>query len=354
MLNSAIVETVVGLVFLFYATALVCSGAVEMFANWTKKRAKYLLRGLRELLDDPGESRPNVSPATEAATARAVPTEAAARMAEAMSIVPAAAPGDEAAHYAVALGRHLQDVRAEARLEQLWSTKLIKHPLLKPYKHYNRLGEPTRNPAYLPPSAFAIALLDLVGTQPAAQDASETPAPSNLDRVIGVLRRETKDQPEKLQDSLESWFNGQMDRVTGSYKRWAKRLAIPVAVVVALLFNLDTVAVARSLYTDGAIRSAVLDAAAAGSLCPSSANQPAPTQCVTSTVAGLSELKLPVGWSRQRVAEVPKMTFWQVLSKLFGLLLTVAAASLGAPFWFDLLNRFGSLRNVGTKPTAGS
>jgi hypothetical protein len=305
MLDSAIVETVVGLLFLFYATALVCSGAVEMFANWTKKRAKYLLRGLRELLDDPGESRPNVSPAikmgpadvavvpgpgpsatsapaaqasttgssatqvpaaqasatgssetqapvgepsaTQAAATPAELTEVSAR-AQVMSMVPAAAPGDEAAHYAVALGQHLRDERAEARLEQLWSTKLIKHPLLRPYKHYNRLGEPTRNPAYLPPSAFAIALLDLMVTQPAAQDASETPAPSNLERVIGVLRRDTKDRPEKLQESLESWFNGQMDRVTGSYKRWAKRLAIPVAVVVALFFNLDTVAVARSLY----------------------------------------------------------------------------------------------------------
>jgi hypothetical protein len=27
-----------------------------------------------------------------------------------------------------------------------------------------------------------------------------------------------------------------------------------------------------------------------------------------------------------------------------------AAACLGAPFWFDLLNRLGSLRNVGNKP----
>jgi hypothetical protein len=35
----------------FYALALVCSGLVEMIANWVKKRAKYLLRGLRNLLE---------------------------------------------------------------------------------------------------------------------------------------------------------------------------------------------------------------------------------------------------------------------------------------------------------------
>ena len=68
----------------------------------------------------------------------------------------------------------------------------------------------------------------------------------------------------------------------------------------------------------------------------------------------LRELKLPVGWSSQRFAEVRTMDIWQVVTKLFGLLLTTAAASLGAPFLFDQLNRLGSLRNVGTKPSSTS
>ena len=41
-----------GLGFLFYALALLCGGLVEMIANWVKKRAKYLLRGLQDLLED--------------------------------------------------------------------------------------------------------------------------------------------------------------------------------------------------------------------------------------------------------------------------------------------------------------
>jgi hypothetical protein len=39
-----------------------------------------------------------------------------------------------------------------------------------------------------------------------------------------------------------------------------------------------------------------------------------------------------------------------VLDTILGLAITAAAACLGAPFWFDLLNRLGSLRNVGYKP----
>lgn len=39
-----------------------------------------------------------------------------------------------------------------------------------------------------------------------------------------------------------------------------------------------------------------------------------------------------------------------ILTKLGGLLLTICAASLGAPFWFDILNRFMSVRGVGKRP----
>ncbi|AGZ41925.1 hypothetical protein [Actinoplanes friuliensis] len=38
------------------------------------------------------------------------------------------------------------------------------------------------------------------------------------------------------------------------------------------------------------------------------------------------------------------------LLKLLGLVLTAAAAALGAPFWFDLLNRLVNLRSTGKRP----
>jgi hypothetical protein len=47
-----VLDTVLGMIFLCYALAILCGGVVEMIANWVKKRAKYLLRGIRDLLDD--------------------------------------------------------------------------------------------------------------------------------------------------------------------------------------------------------------------------------------------------------------------------------------------------------------
>jgi hypothetical protein len=37
MTDSAVLNTVLGLVFLFYAFALLCSGLVEMIANWVSR-----------------------------------------------------------------------------------------------------------------------------------------------------------------------------------------------------------------------------------------------------------------------------------------------------------------------------
>jgi len=51
MTDSAVLDTILGLIAIFYALALLCSGLVEMIANWVKKRAKYLLRGLPDLLE---------------------------------------------------------------------------------------------------------------------------------------------------------------------------------------------------------------------------------------------------------------------------------------------------------------
>lgn len=52
MTDSAVLDTILGLIFLFYALALLCGGLVEMIANWVQKRAKYLLRGIGDLLED--------------------------------------------------------------------------------------------------------------------------------------------------------------------------------------------------------------------------------------------------------------------------------------------------------------
>jgi hypothetical protein len=39
-----------------------------------------------------------------------------------------------------------------------------------------------------------------------------------------------------------------------------------------------------------------------------------------------------------------------LLFKIFGLLISAFAVSLGAPFWFDLLSKFVNIRGAGVPP----
>jgi len=57
----------------------------------------------------------------------------------------------------------------------------------------------------------------------------------------------------------------------------------------------------------------------------------------------VKEFGVPLGWSR---ATAPH-DFWSGLGKVLGLLVTGFAVSLGAPFWFDLLNKVSNLRGAG-------
>ncbi|MEM7538716.1 MAG: hypothetical protein AAF639_41525 [Chloroflexota bacterium] len=59
----------------------------------------------------------------------------------------------------------------------------------------------------------------------------------------------------------------------------------------------------------------------------------------------LSALGFPIGW---HVADFPQGA-WEffIFSKILGILVSTIAISLGAPFWFDLLNRLVNLRMSG-------
>ena len=71
----------------------------------------------------------------------------------------------------------------------------------------------------------------------------------------------------------------------------------------------------------------------------------------------MDELGLPLGWvnAPKDPADPRKVPegFYDWVLKLFGILLTGFAISQGAPFWFDLLNKFMVIRST-VKPTEKS
>ena len=66
--------------------------------------------------------------------------------------------------------------------------------------------------------------------------------------------------------------------------------------------------------------------------------------------AGLADA-IPLGW--KGTTNVP-ITFAVVLSKISGLLTTILAIFMGAPFWFDILNKIANMRSTGRKPASSA
>ena len=168
-----------------------------------------------------------------------------------------------------------------------------------------------------------------------------------MQQSLASILKSAKGEVDSFITGAQEWIDRQMDRVTGSYKRWAKRWVIVIAVVVVCVGNLDSIAIARSLYASSAVRATVVQRAGDQNFCSTPAD---PTRCAEEAANLLERTGIPLGWSRPN----PEDGIWGWPLKILGLLISVGAAALGAPFWYRLLDRIGSLRNTGRPPEPGS
>jgi hypothetical protein len=225
-------------------------------------------------------------------------------------------------------------------------TKLVyENPLIMGLSQ-NALSEKPRKPSYIPSDLFAQAVMALN----VVQTYKNTPAMQNsaIPLALALLLQKANGDPAKELANIEQWYNDTMNRVSGWYKRNVQIIIFILGFVIVVGLNVDTLAIITNLSNDTVIRagfvSAVQGSAASTSHADLSTVQKAFEQI--QPVIGWSSSTLPTDWSS-----------W--ILKIVGLLATTFAVSLGAPFWFDLLNKFISFRSSGPPPqtsasTAGS
>jgi hypothetical protein len=189
--------------------------------------------------------------------------------------------------------------------------------------------------------------------------------------LVDKTRREVKTiehQAEAFRRNLEGWFSHAMDRVSGWYKRWTQQILLVLAILIVLISNADTVMLVQRLSQDNALRASLVAAAqdAAKSLpdlgspagtSPDNAAPQTEDGRIQLVIEKAQSLKLPVGWSLDsrdpgyfRPPELSLNFAGWALYKLFGLLITMFAVSLGAPFWFDVLSKVVNIRGAGIPP----
>jgi hypothetical protein len=208
--------------------------------------------------------------------------------------------------------------------------------------------------SYLSGRGFALAVLgSLDPTKPLPTFAEIEGAIKRLDNshirdtLLAQLTTANGDM-EKLRDNLAHAFDGMMDRVSGIYKRYLKRISLVVGIVLAGLMNADTIKVGTSLWRDGSVRAQMVEVARSFNANPSAGGADTSLKDVEGAITQAQETlrPLPIGWP-----DKPDLrSAGSYIMKIVGLLLTGFAISLGAPFWFDLLGKFMNLRGTGPKP----
>jgi hypothetical protein len=166
-----------------------------------------------------------------------------------------------------------------------------------------------------------------------------------------------------------------MDRVSGWYKRGVQRRTYVMAILVVLTLNLDSVHLINRLWSDAGFRTAAVEQARARIQATgvaevpvmeytggdaAEAGEPVLTRMESLTDSETKLLTSLRGWSddrgRLRTDVVLKgdslgvrsaWLFGTTVTHLPGWIITVLAIGLGAPFWFDFLNRFMNLRGSG-------
>lgn len=204
----------------------------------------------------------------------------------------------------------------------------------------------SRSPSYIDCKTLSAVVLDIVArdqdgqsvlTQTAdqiKQAVEKLPAGNPIGDVLKTAVITGDNAAHELSAYLAGWFDEGMERIAGWYKREAKLITVIIAVVLTVVTNAGTVRIAEDLWTNDGLRAAI----AAQAEVAAKAESPAALD-----PTALETLKtFPVGWSGgtwQQELRNPK-TF-------IGWLITVAAISLGAPFWFDLLGKVASLKGAG-------
>lgn len=196
-----------------------------------------------------------------------------------------------------------------------------RHPVVS---GQNRTGE---HFSYLPPRAFSAALIDLATSHVEGTvafrdlEAGIANLPTGpVRRVLLALIQNAGGDIARAQANIENWFNDTMERASGWYRRRAQVWNLVLASLVTIATNADTLHLLQRFWDEPSLR----------------AMRP----------GTLLDLGPVLGWSPESF-HVGALGW---ATRLVGWLLTTVAVSLGAPFWFDVLNRTANLRNSARPP----
>jgi hypothetical protein len=288
MFSFAALEVALGLIFVYLILSLACTAMNETVSSLLSWRAKFLRHGIANLLDPANHSN---------------------------GLVLAG---------------------------QLYAHPLV-NALIRPFPPGGR----ERYPSYIPSRTFVNALLDFdaSGASRSVEHAIDRVPSDQAKKALKALYERAEGDVIEFRRSVEQWFDDAMERVSGWYRRRVQLMMWVFAALIVVPLNVDTIRIAQNLWSEDTVRAAVVARA-------DNATQATDLTEFAKDVDSIDQLEIPIGWG---VEERPSgATDWLLVAlfKAVGLVLTGAALTLGAPFWFDMLSKVARIRSAGAPPPA--
>jgi hypothetical protein len=238
----------------------------------------------------------------------------------------------------------------------------------------NVKGKPT---SYADPMIVAQALIGALNTDPKGEKLSKAELQAAITAMDGgpiknILQAvsQSSNSVEKFADDLAQWFDRSLTVMGETYKKNVQWISLLLGLVIAVGFNIDTISASAKLYNDKELRGRVANEA---ERFVKSVNSDLLKKCQSEEGRKTAECKpvvelaeaatrgtgafagMPMGWQGwddfcKRVVPDLSWKSWDWLIHWIGYLLTALAISIGAPFWFDLLNRLINVRHGIRRP----
>lgn len=227
-------------------------------------------------------------------------------------------------------------------------------------------------PSYIDPEIVGRAVTDLIhardGVSSLKQALEKLPGTAQSNRIKGLLELLQRDAVDiaEFRKLIESHYDAAMDRASGWYKRKTQAIALIASATFVILANVDTISLANSLSANPVAKAKMLEIAQQQlDAANESASRPSAPAASTAGGDALKEAKdrsekagEALAKANADISSAGIQLGWQALpvgygdwaSKIVGLLISILAISLGAPFWFDLLSRVMQVRGAGILP----
>ena len=383
MFGSVVVDVAIGMVFVFLLLSLMASTIHEFLATVVQARATNLYRGMFSLFSG-GQFYSGEELEVGVSFVEKIYTH---------GLVQGLYRSDKADFAGLDLV-HLLNQRIESQVEKsarlarplarlIAAIAAVRQFLLKVLTRWMRVAwVPTAAwkqdisslPSYIPSRTFALALVSIlnVGKKSGPSVVAEVrdylsaahskhPEDKTIEALL-ALSIDAEDSVPRLQGNFENWYNDAMDRVSGWYKKNTQYVLLGIGLLLAVILNVNSIEVAQTLWFDRDLRTTLVDQVDKmhDQLPPRVAASQTDRDNLTvklgsdlQTFRGATASLFPVGWHHRPTLpwqsdgmHHPGEWVLRAISVLAGWMITALAISLGAPFWFDLLNKFMVVRGT--------